>query len=60
MTRRDFVLIAKAVAEARKQQPANFPAFNLMATKLASVCADRDTSIGFDRDRFLRACGVSD
>lgn len=60
MTRKDYVLIAEAVAEAigdMVDHPARVAGGHQVARSLArSLCT---TNPLFDRERFLTACGVS-
>lgn len=62
MTRRDYLELAAALKEARETYPDNSTSHDLAragtataARAVARVCA-RDPK--FDRDRFLRDCGV--
>jgi hypothetical protein len=56
MTRKDFVLIAAAVASARaiSVDAQHIGAVDTVALELADAL--RTTNPNFDRDRFLRAC----
>jgi hypothetical protein len=56
MTRKDFVLIARAVADARNVSvdPQHLGAVDTVALELADAL--RSTNPNFDRERFLRAC----
>ncbi len=62
MTKKDFELIANVIATAPIQRPygkKSLDAYVIRET-IAYSLADRlrDTNPRFDRDRFLRACGV--
>ena len=61
MARKQFVAIATEVADVRAiadgtGSPEALAAVDLLAERLASVCAGENGR--FDRDRFLRACGL--
>ena len=63
MTRKDYVLIAAALAEARRQIPETgahatweFVA-NSTAARVLAISLAQDNP-RFDRKRFLKACGV--
>jgi hypothetical protein len=58
MTRKDFQLIADAIAEASENHPELFRlgASAIVAHRLADALAG--TNDRFDREKFLTACGV--
>lgn len=58
MTRKDYVLIAEALCVARDIPCGTvLQMHSTIALELASALAD--TNPRFDRERFLRACGVA-
>jgi hypothetical protein len=57
MTRRDYVLIAAALKAAQDDEvKAGHPVYDTATYKLADVLARENPR--FDRERFLKACGV--
>lgn len=60
MTRKDFIMLAEAVNEAltRFDRPNHNKAVREVAKNIATKC--KTSNPRFDRQRFLRACGVSD
>jgi len=57
MTRKDYILIAKAMKESREtEKKRNEPVVDSAAHTLASYLACDNPR--FDRQRFLRACGA--
>lgn len=59
MTRRDYIVIAKAIANAREEceQQSADAALDQVAENLADALAEE--SDRFDRERFLKAAGAA-
>lgn len=68
MQRRHFIALAAAMKASKPprlgqiadEQHVARAQWETCVSEVASVCATLDTSRGFDRQRFLRACGVSE
>lgn len=60
MTRKDFVLIANALKDAAEMASTAHPDFRRGVNQAASdiAYALRTTNPRFDRERFLKACGM--
>ena len=61
MTRKDFQLIAdvlKTAAESAEENGSKMAGAVIEGLSLRFASALRSTNSNFDRDRFLRACGV--
>lgn len=59
-TRKDFVLIAEAVAACKPNDPSESPDYKRGVYAVANELAWQlgKTNPRFDRERFLKACGV--
>lgn len=58
MSRKDFVLIAEAIRFARKDAGGDYKAVDIVAQRLGWALTDSNPQ--FDRERFLKACGVEE